>query len=215
MQLFGLDGYLRALARTQPVTAAAVMGVWETGSHPAFVWLGWPEANDGKNPGLISTDMGAKRWLGQQSDGKWVGLDQSEQDLPFVKTLFWLARVGAYLLIWMVILSLVAGWTMIRKGPDPAKYPARLLRTQVWLGSLSAVAWLCFWNLHEIARSPFMVWNTLRQEDVLTSVSASVLAGGLLASLLIYGALLFGWLRMVVHAARYGVVPVRKPGVRP
>jgi cytochrome d ubiquinol oxidase subunit I len=60
-----------------------------------------------------------------------------------------------------------------------------------------------------------VVWNTLRQEDVLTSAPASLLLAGLVASLVIYGGLLIGWIRMLVHAARYGVVPVRKPGVRP
>ena len=214
-QLFGLDGHLRKLARTQPVTAAAVMGIWETSSYPALIWVGWPEASDAQESGLITSEMGAKRWLGQQSDGKWVGLDQADQDIPPVKTLFWLARIGAYLLIWIVGLSLVAGWTVIRRGQDPAKYPARLLQIQVWLGSLSTISWLCLWNLNEIERSPFLVWNTLRLEDVITSASASALAAGVTGSVFIYGALLFGWIRLVMHAARYGVVPVRKPGVRP
>jgi cytochrome d ubiquinol oxidase subunit I len=190
------------------------MGHWETNAHPALIWVGWPDTRDGQESGLITTDMGSKRWLGQQSDGQWVGLDQADQDVSSVKTLFWLARIGAYLLVWIVGLSLVAGWTVMRRGQDPAKYPAKLLKAQVWLGSLSAIVWLCLWNLNEIERLPFMVWNTLRQEDVITSASASVLTAGLFASVFIYGALLFGWLRMVMHATRYGVVPVRKPGVR-
>jgi cytochrome d ubiquinol oxidase subunit I len=213
-QLYGLDGHLRALARSQPVTAAAVMGNWNTSADPALVWVGWPGPHTGQEPGFITTERGARRWLAQQSDGKWVGLDQADQDVPLVKTLFWLVRIGAYLLIWIAGLSLIAGWTVIRRGQDPAKYPARLLKLQVWLGSLSNIVWLCFWNLNEIERLPFLVWNTLSQEDVITSASASVLAAGLLTSIFIYGVLLFGWIRMVRHAARYGVVPVRKPGVR-
>ena len=213
-QLFGLDGHLRALARTQPVTAAAVMGVWETGSSPAFRWIGWPEVSEDKASGLMTTEMGARRWLGQQSDGKWVGLDQADQDVGSVKTMFWLARIGAYLLLWITALSLVTAWMAFRRGQDPVKYPAKLLQAQVWLGGVSTIVWLSLWNLNEIERLPFMVWNTLRQEDVVTSISATALAGGLIASIFIYGALLFGWVRMVVHAARYGVVPVRKPGVR-
>jgi cytochrome d ubiquinol oxidase subunit I len=215
VQLFGLDGHLRALARSQPVTAAAVMGNWETQAHPLLIWVGWPAARDGQEPGLIATEMGAKRWLAQQTDGKWIGIDQADQDVPLVKTLFWLARIGVYLLFWIAGLSLVTGWIAMRRGQDPAKYPARLLQAQVWLGSLSTIVWLCLWNLHEIERLPFMVWNTLRQQDVMTSASTSVLAACLLASMFIYGALLFGWIRMVRHAARFGVVPVRKPGVRP
>jgi len=213
-QLFGLDGHLRALARTQPVTAAAVMGVWETDPQPGLIWAGWPQVGDRKEAGLILSGLGAKRWLGQQSDGQFVGLDQADQDLASVKTLFWLARIGAFSLFWIVLLSLLAGWIVMRRGHDPAKYPVKLLKAQVWLAGVSAIVWLCLWNLYELERSPFMVWNTLRQEDVLNAVSASVLACGLLLSIFIYGALLLGWIRMVMHAARYGVVPVRKPGVR-
>ena len=102
----------------------------------------------------------------------------------------------------------------MRRGQDPAKYPVKLLQVQVWLGSLSTIVWLCLWNLNEIERLPFMIWNTLKQQDVITSAPVSVLAAGLLVSVFIYGALLFGWIRMVRYAARYGVVPVRKPGVR-
>jgi cytochrome d ubiquinol oxidase subunit I len=144
-----------------------------------------------------------------------VGLDQADQDVPHVNTLFWLARIGVYLLIWIAGLSLVAGWMSIRRGQDPSRYPSKLLHIQMWLGSVSTIVWLCLWNLNEIERLPFIVWNTLRQQDVITSASTSVLAAGLLASILVYGALLFGWIRMVRYAARYGVVPVRKPGVRP
>ena len=215
LQLFAMDGHLRALARTQPVTAAAVMGFWETGSHPDFIWLGWPDAGDSQDAGLIVSDLGAKRWLGQQPDGQWVGLDQADQDAPHVKTLFWLARLAAYLLVWIAGLSVVAGWTIARRGDDPGKYPPWLLHAQVWLGGLAVVVWLSLWNLNELERLPFMVWNTLRQEDVLTSAPAGLLLAGLLASLVIYGGLLIGWIRMLVHAARYGVVPVRKPGARP
>ena len=214
-QFFALDGHLRALARTQPVTAAAVMGFWETGPHPDFILFGWPDARDSQDAGLIISDLGVKRWLGQQTDGKWIGLDQADTDLPYVKTLFWLTRLAAYMLAWMAGLLLLTAWTILRRGDDPGKYPAWLLHAQVWLGGLAVFVWLCLWNLREIERLPFMVWNTLRQEDLVTLVPAGLLLAGLLASLVVYGALLAGWVRMLVHAARYGVVPVRKPGVRP
>ena len=213
-QLFALDGHLRSLARTQPVIAAAVMGLWHTGEHPDFIWVGWPDARDSQDSGLIVSDSGAKRWLGQQSDQQWIGLDQAGQDVPAVKTLFWLARLATYVLFWITGLSLVGGWVIFRRGDDPGKYPPRLLVAQVWLASLAVFVWLCVWNLNEIERLPFMVWNTLRQEDLLTTAPASLLIVGLFASTSIYLGLLIGWIRMLIHAARFGVVPVRKPGVR-
>jgi len=213
-QLFALDGHLRQLARTQPVIAAAVMGLWQTGERPDFIWVGWPDVKDSQDSGLIVSDSGAKRWLGQQSDQKWIGLDQAGQDMPAVKLLFWLARLATYVLFWIALLSLAASWVIFRRGDDPGKYPPRLLQAQVWLASLAVFVWLCIWNLNEIERLPFMVWNTLRQDDLLTAAPSSLLSAGLVASMLIYGGLLIGWMRMLIHAARFGVVPVRKPGVR-
>ena len=214
VQLVALDGHLRLLARTQPVTAAAVMGVMQTTPQPDFVWLGWPAVEDKAPTGLVITDWSARRWLSQQADLNWIGVDQAGQDVPRVNALFWLARLAAYTLIWFVGLSVVALWIMLRRGTDPAKYPPKLLQFQAWCAGLSIFVWLCIWNLNELARMPFMVWNTIRQEDVLTASSARWLAIGLVISILIYGVLLNGWIRMLTHAARYGVVPVRKPGVR-
>lgn len=215
LQIFALDGHLRFLARTQPITAAAVMGFWQTGSEPSLVWAGWPGTQEGAQDGLTISDLSAKRWLGQLPDGQWMGLDRAEQQPAALKSLFWLPRLAFYGLVCIIGLSLFAGWVIARRGGDPAKYPSRLLQAQIWLGYIAVAVWLCLWNLLEAERLPFLVANSLRQEDLLTAAPASLLAAGFMLSLAIYLVLLLGWLRMVVHAARFGVVPVRKPGVRP
>jgi cytochrome d ubiquinol oxidase subunit I len=214
LQLVALDGSVRRLAREQPITAAAVMGIWQTGTQPDLIWFGWPSADDQSSPGLIVTASGARRWLGKQGYQKWVGLDQAEGELPAVKTLFLLLRLACYGTLFVLGLMLVTLWLRHRRGPDPAKYPAWLLRAQVWSGMVGAGVWLCVFNLGEVGRSPYMVWDVLRQEDLLTSAGIPPLATGLIASSLLYAILFAGFIRMFFHAARYGVVPVRKPGVR-
>lgn len=214
IQVFALDGHVRNLARTQPVTAAAIVGVWQTGTQPKLIILGWPQAGEDASTVVIGVESGAARWLGQDAAGQSVGLDQAGQDAPLASTLFWLTRFVVYGSLWIMGLACVTLWMMFRRGGDPAKYPAWLLQTQVWLGSIAAGVWLCSWNLTELGRFPFMVWDTLRQEDLLTATAPALLAAGLFVSILIYTLLFHGWLRMLFHAARYGVVPVRKPGVR-
>jgi cytochrome d ubiquinol oxidase subunit I len=223
LQLFALDTSLRQTAHDQPVTAAAVMGYWQTGSQPELMWLDWErpaeplaDSQETLDPAMTHSvsDSLAMRWLGQDAEQKWIGLDQADAQTPSVKTLFTLARLVAYGAVSALCLMLLSVWTMFRRGADPGKYSAWLLRAQVWLGLLGTGVWLCAWNLTELGLHPFMVWATLRQEDLLTTAGAGALAAGVLASGLVYAILFRGFIKMLFHAARYGVVPVRKPGVR-
>lgn len=215
MQLVALDGTMRLLAREQPVTAAAVMGFWQTGPQADLIWIGWPSADDQQSAGLIVTQAAAGRWLSRQDDQQWVGLDQaSEGERPAVKTLFWLFRLAGYGTMFVLGLMVVTLWIRLRRGTDPGKCPPWLLRAQVWTGLVGTGVWVCTWNLGELGRSPYMVWMTLKQEDLLTTAGGSTLMAGLAASSLLYAILLGGFIKMFFHAARYGVVPVRKPGVR-
>ena len=214
LQLVALDGTVRLLAREQPVTAAAAMGIWQTGAQPDLIWFGWPSADDQSSPGLIVTESGARRWLGKQGYQKWVGLDQAEGELPAVKPLFWLLRLACYGTLFILGLMLVTLWLRYRRGEDPGKYPAWLLRAQVWSGMVGSGIWLCAFNLGEVSRSPYLIWATLRQQDLLTSTGVTSLSAGLVASSLVYAILFAGFIKMFFHAARYGVVPVRKPGVQ-
>ncbi len=214
LQLVALDGSMRLLAREQPITAAAAMGIWQTGAQPDLIWFGWPSADDQSSPGLIVTESAARRWLGKQGYQKWVGLDQAAGELPAVKTLFWLLRLGCYGTVYVLGVMLVTLWIRQRRGVDPGKSPPWLLRAQVWSGVVGTGVWVCVFNLGEVGRSPYMIWATLKQEDLLTSTGMTELTASLAASGLLYVILFAGFIKMFFHAARYGVVPVRKPGVR-
>jgi cytochrome d ubiquinol oxidase subunit I len=59
------------------------------------------------------------------------------------------------------------------------------------------------------------VWGTLLQQDAVVDAAPVTLAWVLLGAVASYSVMLGGFIQMLWHAARFGVVPVRKPGMRP
>jgi cytochrome d ubiquinol oxidase subunit I len=129
--------------------------------------------------------------------------------------LFWLLRAallaGALASV-LIVVTLLVG---LRHGFEASRQPQWLLRVQVWAGSLGALSWLLSWNLSDLGRSPYLVWGTLLQQDVLAAVAPITLAWVLAGAVASYAVMLAGFIQMLWHAARFGVVPVRKPGMRP
>ncbi len=218
IQAVALDGTGRVTARYQPATAAAVAGYLESGSEPDLVWFGGsiktPQASTDTD--VAKKSMSATRWLGRDSQGVLIGMDAVDEGaLPPAMAVFWLARLAILSWFVMALVLLVTSGIAAVRGADPGTHPRLVLNVQFWLTFLGAAAWLTVWNLVEIGRTPYLVWGTLTQEDLLTEVGAQALSVGLVATALLYAVLLAGFVGMLFHAARYGVVPVRKPGVRP
>ena len=112
----------------------------------------------------------------------------------------------------LLVVTLLVG---LRQGFEPSRQPQWLLRVQVWAGSLGAFTWLFSWNLSDLGRSPYLVWGALLQQDALAPVAPVTLAWVLAGAVATYAVMLTGFIQMLWHAARFGVVPVRKPGMRP
>jgi cytochrome d ubiquinol oxidase subunit I len=215
LQLLALDGGARLNARLHPVSAAAVMGYWSAEASPDMVWLGWPSVEQQSTDVLLSSEGVARRWLGKDGDSKTVALDSVSEPLeqPAVKTLFWLARFALFATLLVLAQVVFTARVLKQRGDQAEKYPAWLLRSQVWVLWVGAAVWLCAWNLTELSQIQFFVAGHLLQSDLVTNASAPVLIAGLVAGCLLYFALFAGFIQMLLHAARFGVVPVRKPGV--
>ena len=208
-----LDGLLRLEARFAPATAAAMVGYddrAESVPEPGAFELS--QAHAGRDragaPAL-------SRWLGRTAQGDVIGpADFAPSRLPPADALYWMTRLALALWGAMALLAIAVTVLMAIRGADPAAQPRALLRLLVASSGAGALSWLLCWNLIEVGRSPYFVAGMLMQEDVLTETGFGTLATGLAASALVYALLLGGFVRLVCHAARYGVVPVRKAGVR-
>jgi cytochrome d ubiquinol oxidase subunit I len=215
------DGIVRLQAQFAPAAAAAMVG-YEATSHqlsghgvdapadPAAAAAAGAAA-DVPRPAAVPM----ARWLGHNAQGAVIGpADFAASRLPPVGTLYWLARIVITLWAVMAALALSCCAVMVVRGGDPIAQPRLLLRMLAGATLLGALSWLLCWNLVELGRSPFLVAGLLLQADVITESTPAALAVGLGATALVYAILLGGFFRMAYHAARYGVVPVRKAGVK-
>ena len=191
------------------------MGVWQSSAPPSWVWLGSPNLPQRSTEVYWASEFNPQRWLGKQADASVAGLDLTGELLPPIVLLFWLLRaalLAGVLASVLILLTLLVGF---RQGFEPSRQPPWLLRVQVWAGGLGALTWLFNWNLSDLGRSPYLVWGTLLQQDALSDVAPVTLAWVLAGAVATYAVMLTGFIQMLWHAARFGVVPVRKPGVRP
>ena len=210
-----LDGNARMVARYQPAVAAAQVGYWYSSASPEWVWLGSPNVKTRSTAVFLASDLSAQRWLGRQVNESLLGLDLTGEVLPPVVLLFWLLRAALLAGTLSSALMLFTLVIVLRKGLEPASYPKWLLRTLVWSGGLGALTWLLNWNLSDLGRAPYLVWGSLLQQDAVVQAPPATLAWVLAAALACYALMVTGFIQLLWHAARFGVVPVRKPGMRP
>ncbi|ALM84659.1 cytochrome ubiquinol oxidase subunit I [Bordetella sp. N] len=198
------------IAHYQPAKAAAAAGFWNEGDSPDLLLFGWPDAESGSNLGSVAIPGAAERWLGRNVNGKLLALENYSGMQPPVALTFWSLRVMVY----MCALMFVAAWaTLLRlrtRGLDPA------LLSRGWLRALSALTFsgglvlLSGWVLTLAGLQPYVVNGAVTQTEVLSAATGRGLMYGTLGYVLLYGLLLWAFVSMLFHAARYGVVPIRK-----
>ncbi|WP_144636660.1 cytochrome ubiquinol oxidase subunit I [Bordetella genomosp. 13] len=202
-------GMAEVMARHQPAKAAALAGYWHTGPAPELALVGWPDAQSQSNLYSWTVQTGT-RLLARTAQGEFVGLDRFAGMQPPVALVFWSARVAVLAGLAMLgaaCLTLLLGW---RRNLDPGALPAWWLRgltCMTFAGGLGAVA---SWWVSLLGLLPYAVNRSVTQSEILSGASHTSLTYGLAAYVLLYVALGAAFVGMLLHAARYGVVPVRK-----
>jgi len=205
------EGNGRVVARHQPATAAAAAGYWHTGSPPRAVLFGLPDGDTQSN--LLELAVpGGEAWLGRAADGTLQGLDTFSGMRPPVPAVFWLLRIMVGIGALMLLVSVVTLAWLGRRGLDPALLPRwwlRVLSAMTFSGSVAVVAG---WWLTELGREPYAVYGTVTMSEIAGPATNGQLAWGMGGYGVLYALLLAAFVHMLFHAARYGVVPVRKTG---
>lgn len=216
-QIALLDGTMRAIARQEPAKAAALVGYRHSGAPPALILFGLPDAADAKDEGGWRLRGDGGRWLGRNADGSLQGLDSFGDATPPVAPVFWSARVAALLSAWMLA---IAALTILRlrlwraSGHPFATISTgwlRLLTLSMFAGCLAVVAGV--W-VSVVGSQPFLVTGFVRDTGAVLRVSRLELTAGALGMTTLYVLLFAAFVGMLLHAVRYGVVPVRKGGRR-
>lgn len=211
LQLPAAAGTIRMVAEHQPLLAAAVAGYWHSGQPAGLVLWGWPDAASQSNLAEFALPLAGDAWLGRAPDGAAIGLDRYSGMQPPVAAVFWLARF-VWIMTAVMLLAVALCWRR-RARREPGAQPAWWLRTLVFLTFSGALAVLAGWLVLELGRQPYAVTGTVTWSEVLGGDLKGVqLAVGAAGQVLLYLALTAVFVRMLFHAARYGVVPVRKAG---
>lgn len=207
---FALDFSVRSLASQQPVLVAAMAGYLQTGGPADMVVLGWPDlVSRSLNP-IWVIEGWQGRWLGQNAQQAFIGLDGAGEHLPAVRSLFVLSRVIVLLLIALSLVALTCWWMVVRKGADPLRLPNGFMRVVSATSFAGLLAFAICFLWMEAARWPYMVQGAILARDVLVQADSLTLALGMAGWVLLHMVLVGGFIRMFFHSARYGVIAVRK-----
>jgi cytochrome d ubiquinol oxidase subunit I len=198
------------IAKYQPAKAAAAAAYWHEGSPPELVLFGWPDAATSTTLGSIAISNTGGRWLGRNVDGNYQALENFSGMQPPVVLTFWSVRIFAILAGLMFVAAWVTLIKLCKRGLDPSFLSSgwlRVLSCMTFAGALSVMAG---WVFSLVGIQPYVVYGAITQTEVLGPASAQSLLYGALGYLVLYGVLLAAFVGMLFHAARYGVVPVRK-----
>lgn len=200
----------QALASLEPARAAAALGYWQSGPQASMAIAAVPDAS-----GLA--DQWAWRWngaggafLAQDAQGNYRGLDQFSGMAPPTGLTFWSLRIAMLGTVLLLVVSALTWWRLHRRGGDPLAVPQWLRKGLVaaafggWLVAVAGFAHLL------VGAHPYAVAGTVTFTEVLADVSVPTLLAGGLALLLVYVFCMAGFLQLLWHAVRYGVVPVAR-----
>lgn len=193
----------------QPAKAAALAGYWISGAPPRLVLAGWPDADSQSNLGEISFPGGG-RWLAHDAQGGHLGLDKFAGMRPPVALPFWSLRVAVLLGALMLLTALATLLRTRRRGMDPSPLPVWWLRGLVGMSFSGGLALLAGWWVSLTGLLPYVVNRNVTLSEVLGPASAAAVGYGLAGYAVLYAVLGVAFVGMLLHAARYGVVPVRK-----
>ena len=210
LQLVVAPGLARSTAVYQPAKAAAVAGYWNSGSDPAVVLFGWPDKATHSNHLEVGLKGAGHWWVGKDKQGQLQGLDQFSGMAPPVALTFWSWRI---VVLGGVFLGMVIGgvfWRLRARQGDPSALSVacrKLLGSLTFSGWVICTASLAYWffGLH-----PFAVQGAVTVAEVAGTTSSHLLTSAMLVYGVVYLIVLLGFLQLLRHIARYGVVPVAR-----
>jgi len=189
----------------QPAKLAAMEGIWQTQKGAPAVLFALPDQATRSNRYEIAIPKLASLYLTHDWNGEVKGLDAFGDNHPPVAPVFWAFRIMVGTGMLMLLVSWFSAWRLY-KGRDLATWQARVLVAMTFSGWLALVAG---WYVTEIGRQPWLVYGVLTTAQAASQVPAANIALTLSMYLVLYGALLTAYVRVVFYLARKPAVAER------
>lgn len=204
-------GLLLMVSRHQPAFAAALAAYWESGAPNPLVLFAWPDTSTALNLYSVSLETVSSYWLTRDDTGRLVGLNQFAGMMPPVALVFWSFRLAFF----FGLVMLVVVWLTWLRGRSMANDPAALSRR--WRVMLLLCSWLapamllCGFACIFFGGYPFAIAGTVTLTEVISPLlTFNTVAATTVAYWILYLFFIAGFIHMLRHIARYGVVPVAR-----
>ncbi|MEM7642370.1 MAG: cytochrome ubiquinol oxidase subunit I [Pseudomonadota bacterium] len=201
----------------QPAKVAAMEGNWsDTDGNTPLILFAIPDEEARENRFEIGIPNGASLILGHSFDAPIPALDEFVAEdgtvlHPPVTPVFWSFRVMVGTGMAMLLLSWVSLAFLWRRRPceetgDDRRFlirhlPKPLLYAFVPMAFSGWVATLAGWYTTEIGRQPWLVNGVLDTSAAVADVPAPMVLSTLIGYLVIYAALLFAYVSVIVYLA--------------
>lgn len=198
----------QALAVHEPARTAAALGYWQSGERPSMALLAVPPPEGHTGGWEWRWEGRGGSFLARAADGAYRGLDQYSGMAPPRGFTFWSLRIAVVGTLIVLLPAALAWWRLRAAGGDPTGLPRWLRKALVaggfggWLVAVAGFAHVL------IGAHPYAVAGTVTFSEVMGGGSVPALLAGGVVLLAVYGLCLAGFLQLMWHNMRYGVVPV-------
>lgn len=202
----------------QPAKIAAMEGIWETQNGAPLLLFALPNEEARKNnlevgiPGLASFIL-THDWNGEVTGLNDFVAEDGTVLHPPVNMVFWSFRTMVGTGIAMLFVSWTALFFMWRRrhlhASSSKRYwlavdglPKLALYALVPMAFSGWVATLAGWYTTEIGRQPWLVQGVMTTYEAIADVPAPMVAGTLITYMVVYAALLFAYIGVIIYLAR-------------
>ncbi|KZN43925.1 MULTISPECIES: cytochrome ubiquinol oxidase subunit I [Pseudoalteromonas] len=181
----------------QPQKVAAMEGVWETEKGAPLLLFAIPDEEARANHFELAIPNLASLILTHELDGEIKGLNEFKGEHPPVKPVFYGFRVMVGLGLLMILISVVARFTLFKTG----ELPRWQLKALVVMTFSGWIATLAGWYVTEIGRQPYMVQGLVKIEELVTQVPSEHVLYTLIGYICIYALLLAAYIKTLFYTA--------------
>ncbi|MEE3046026.1 MAG: cytochrome ubiquinol oxidase subunit I [Pseudomonadota bacterium] len=173
----------------QPTKVAAMEGHFETREGAPLILFGLPDMKAEETKYAIEIPKLGSMILTHDWDGKITGLkDFAPEDRPNAPIVFWTFRIMVGIGVLMALLGIASLIARLRHKLYDCKH---LHRFALVMGPSGFVAILAGWFTTEVGRQPWVVYGLMRTSEAGSPVTATAIAGSLIAFVVVYS-IVFG-----------------------
>lgn len=198
------------MAKHQPVKLAASEAHWRTnppGEGAAWVLFAWPNPPAQRNDWALEIPNALSLLVTHSLTGQVKGLtDFPRADQPPVRLTFYVFRIMVAIGMALLGLALWSGWAWWRARRLAVALHERRALLRLWVAAipLGYLAVEMGWVTREVGRQPWVVEGFMRTADAASTLPAGAVLATSVAYLMIYLAVLAGFLVFAHHIIQRG-----------